>query len=102
SQNERKDDRASSHKEALEYRIPDRVIGEKLAVPIEGEMTRGKTSDAITIERIKDQHDDGQVNEGKHERGIESKERGAPGWGVGIHLKAQRFSRNSLKKRRET
>src|SRR5229473_3378782 len=92
---------ACSHHQAINDGIPDRGIGEKPAVPIEREMAGRETADAITIEGIEDEDDDGQINENKNERGINFEERSTAICGVAIHLNDQRFSSRSLRKSKE-
>jgi hypothetical protein len=59
AQGKRKSDRASGDEKAIEDRIPDGSVGEKLAIPIEREMARRKPADAIAIEGIENEHNDG-------------------------------------------
>jgi len=40
-------------------------------------MPRRKATDAITIEGIGDEHDDGQINESEDKSGIDGQKRGA-------------------------
>ncbi len=39
----------------------------KLAVPVEGEMARREAADAVAIEGVNDEHDDGEIDEGEDE-----------------------------------
>src|SRR5215472_13832822 len=64
-------------------------------------MARRKAADAIAIERINDEHDDGQINESENERCINGEERWAASGKRCLHLKAHCFSRNSLRKSKE-
>ena len=72
-------DAAGGDDQAVDDGIPDGGVGEKLAVPIEGEMARRKTADAVAIEGVEDQDGDRQVDEGEDERGVGRESRSAAG-----------------------
>ena len=58
AERERERDAAGGDDEAVQHGIPDRAVGEKLAIPIEREMARRKAADAVAIEGVNDEHDD--------------------------------------------
>src|SRR6202008_2244712 len=87
--------------QAVLERIPDGSIRKKLAVPIECEMTRRKTANTLAVEGIKNEHDDGQINEGKNERGVSGEKGRATKRDAAAHWKDQRLSRRSVRKSRE-
>src|ERR1700687_1202942 len=102
AESERERDAGRGDEEAVYDGIPDGGVAEQLAIPVEGEMARGKAADAVAIEGIKDEDGDGQVDEGEDQRGVGGEERGARnrvGFG---HLKDRRFSRRSVVKSKET
>jgi len=69
AEDERKYDGPRGNEKTVEDGIPDRGVGgEELAVPIESEMPRRKAAYAVTIERIDDENDDGQIDEREHKR----------------------------------
>ena len=64
-------------------------------------MTRREAADAIAIEGIKNEHDDGQINKSENKSGIYGEKRGATVWRLSAHLKDHRFSRRSVRKSKE-
>src|SRR5690349_4108221 len=98
---QRERDTGCSHDQAIQDGIPDGGVSEELRVPIQREVARRKAADAIAIEGIEDQHDDGQINESEDQRSIDGEKRRAAGCESRFHLKAQRFSRTSLRKSKE-
>ena len=60
---ERKRDRhrRKCHLQAVQHRIPDRPIREQDAIPIERQVMRRKSADALTVERIKNENSNGEI-----------------------------------------
>jgi hypothetical protein len=52
TQRERKSDGARCDEETVEHGIPNGTVGEELAIPIERELPRWKSADAVAIEGI--------------------------------------------------
>src|SRR5216683_1565856 len=89
---------ASSHHQAINDGIPNRGVAEKLSIPIEREMAGRETADAVTIEGIKNEDGDREINEDKNERGINLEEGSATICSMAIHRNDHRFSSRSLRK----
>ena len=69
--------------EAVEHGIPDRAVGEKLAVPVEREMARREAADAVAIEGVDDEHDDREIDEREDEDRVGGEERArAASWRI--------------------
>src|SRR6266446_5764563 len=92
---------AGGDDQAFHDGVPDRGVGKKLAVPIEREMAGRETADAVTIEGVKNENGDRQIDEDQDEGGINREERSAAGCSLAAHLKDHRFSSRSLRKSKE-
>jgi len=92
SEGEGDDHSSSCDEQAVEDGIPDGSVVEEDAIPVEREVVRRKASDALSVEGIEDEDDDGQIEEGEDEERVEGEEaRGASHW------KLHFFSRRSEK-----
>src|SRR5208282_2000525 len=101
AQRERQSDGAAGDNEAIQHGIPDGSIGEELSIPIESEMLGRKSADAVAVEGIENEDDEGQIDESEDERSVHGEQRRTANWRVATHLKDHRFSRRSVKKRSE-
>src|SRR5260370_18358424 len=64
-------------------------------------MAGREPGDAVTVERVKNENDDRQIDKDEDERGINGEQRSAAGCRVAAHLKDHRFSSRSLRKSKE-
>src|SRR5437762_2876909 len=71
--------------QAVRDSIPEGGIGEKLAVPSQREMAGRETADAVTIEGIKNENDDRQIDKDENERGVNEEQRTAAASTVAAH-----------------
>src|SRR5439155_20198751 len=101
SKRQRQRDAARSHEQAVQNGIPDGRVSEELRVPFQREVAWRKAADTIAIEGINDKHHDGQINKSEDQRSIDGEDRRAASCELRLHLKAQRFSRNSPRKSKE-
>ncbi len=78
--------------QAVEDGIPDGSVVEEDAIPVEREVVGREAADALSVEGIENEDDDGQIEEGEDEERVEGEEaRGASHW------KLHFFSRRSEK-----
>src|SRR5260370_34722947 len=64
-------------------------------------MAGREPGDAVTVERVKNENDDRQIDKDEGERGINGEQRSGAGCRVAAHLKDHRFSSRSLRKSKE-
>src|SRR4029077_3638771 len=95
-------DAGGGDEEAVDDGVPDGSVAEKPAVPVERELARRESADAVAIEGIKDEHDDRQINEAEDQDSVSSEQGRSLMWVGGCHLKDQRFSRRSVEKSNDT